>query len=128
MARKQAGRGYPHISSTARPHNHRMCPVIAEIARAAYAGHEPWGTRHEWTVRTEQLAKDAKTGFYAAKRCGQLKNEFGEYISVQTDIEPHGDAWKVWVKTWPRSVAKAEIARRVEAGEPLAYNVLRGTA
>lgn len=125
MARKQAGRRYPHATTDAKPHNHRMCPVVGEIIAAAVQGAEPWGTRHEWTVRTEDIARDAKTGFYATRYCRQLRALLGEPVSVQSDCEPAGEHWKVWVRVWPRSVAKAEIARRVESGEKLAYNVMR---
>jgi hypothetical protein len=127
VPRQTAGRNFAHVTTQAKPHNHQMCPVVAAIARTAAAGGEAWGTRHEWTVRTGDIARDTMRGFYAAKRCREIRAEFGEDMSVQSSVEESGQAWKVWVRVWPRSVARAEIARRVRDGEQLHYNVLRGT-
>jgi hypothetical protein len=67
-----------------------------------------------------------KGAFYAARYCRQLTKHFGEPVSIQSDIERLGDtAYRVWVRVWPRSVAKAEIIRRVQAKESLAYNPAR---
>src|SRR5579863_4336364 len=128
MARTRAGKRYPHVTTAAKPHNHRMCPVAELIADRAAAGAEPWGTRHDMpAVPTETAAKEIKQAFYSARYCKQLMSKLGEPLSVQCDFDQIGDkSYRVWVRFWPRSVAKAEIARRVSAGEPLAYNVLRG--
>lgn len=126
MPRRGAGHKYPHASTDAKPHNHRFCPVTEAIVRRAVAGTEEWGTRHAMPpVATEDAAKEAKRGFYAARYCRQLTKLLGEPISIQTDYEPYGNAWVVWVKVWPRSVAKKEIARRVASGQPLAYNIVK---
>ena len=125
MANKRAGAKYPHATTDRRPHNHQMCPVVTKIAEAAEAGTEQWGTRHEWPVRSEDLARKAKQGFYAARYCRDVTRLLGEPVSVQADAEQDGDTWRVWVRVWPRSVARREIARRVRAGERLAYNVMR---
>ncbi len=126
MPRSGAGHRYPFATTAAREHNHRFCPTVAAIARNAQAGNETWGTRHEWHVTSEDDAKAAKAGFYAARYCRQIRDELGEAASVQSGYEPAGETFVTWVRVWPRSVAKAEIARRVKDGEPLAYNVLKG--
>lgn len=128
MARQRAGKRYPHITTAAKPHNHRMCGVVRVIGDRAAAGAEPWGTRHDMApVKSETAAKEVKGAFYAARYCRQLAKHFGEPVSIQSDIERLGDTeYRVWVKVWPRSVAKAEIIRRVKAKEPLAYNAARG--
>ncbi len=125
MPRTTAGRRYPHVTTDARPHNHQFCPVVAEIVKAAAAGAEPWGTRHEWHVTTVDAAKQARTGFYAARYCRGVRDQLGEPASIQSQAEQDGETWKVWVRVWPRSAARAEIARRVKDGEHLAYNVMR---
>lgn len=129
MARKQAGRRYPYVTTDARPHNHRMCPVARVIGDRAAAGAEPWGTRHDMPpVPSETIAREVKQAFYSARYCRELTKHFGEPLSVQSDFERVADNdYRVWVRIWPRSVARAEIARRVKSGEPLAYNVLRST-
>lgn len=126
MPRRQAGRKYPHVTTDAKPHNHQFCPVVeAIIARNAERG-EPWGTRHDMpAVISEDEARKVRTGFYAARYCKRLSHILGEKVSIQSNYEQRGDAWVTWVRVWPRSVAKAEIARRVSSGEPLAYNVLQ---
>jgi len=125
VPRRQAGARYPHATTDAKPHNHRFCPVVAKIIDRVTEGGEPWGTRHEMpAVISEDEARKARTGFYAARYCRQLRNALGEPASIQSNYEPRGDAWIVWVRVWPRSVAKQEIARRVASGEPLAYNIV----
>lgn len=128
MARTRAGKRYPHVTTAAREHNHRMCPVVGKITERAAAGAEPWGTRHDMPpVPAEQTAREVKAAFYSARYCKQLMAATGEPLSIQSDFDQLGDkSYVVWVRVWPRSIAKAEIARRVNAGEPLAYNVLRG--
>ena len=128
MARTRAGKRYPHVTTAAREHNHRMCPIAGMIADRVAAGLEPWGTRHDMPpVPSEKTAREIKQAFYSARYCKQLMAKLGEPLSVQSDFDRVGDtSFVVWVRIWPRSVAKAEIARRVSAGEPLAYNVLRG--
>lgn len=128
MARQRAGKRYPHITTAAKPHNHRMCGVVRVIGDRAAAGVEPWGTLHEMpAVPSETIAKEVKGAFYSARYCRQLTQHFGEPVSIQSDIERRGATeYVVWVRVWPRSVAKAEIVRRVKAKEPLAYNAARG--
>lgn len=127
MARTRAGKRYPHVTTAAREHNHRMCPVVEMIADRVAAGAEPWGTRHDMpAVPADKIAREVKQAFYSARYCKQLMAKTGEPLSVQSDFDRIGKtSFVVWVRVWPRSVAKAEIARRVNAGEPLAYNVLR---
>lgn len=126
MPRKQAGRKYPFATTDAKPHNHKMCPVITAIATKAHAGDEPWGTPHTWHLPSEADAKTAKTGFYAARYCREITKLLGEPVSIRANYEPRGDTFALTVQAWPRSVAKQEIARRVQNGEALAYNVMKG--
>lgn len=77
-------------------------------------------------VDSETTARRVKNDFYAARYCRELAAAHGEPLSVQADFEQAGDKYVVWVRVWPRSVARAEITRRVKAKEPLAYNVLKG--
>lgn len=123
MARKTAGYRYPHATTDAREHDHRMCLVVQAIADRATAGTEPWGTRHPMPlVPTQEIAKKTRARMHNAKFCRQLEQRYGELMSVKCDYEPSGDRWQIWVQVWPRSVARAEITRRVRAGEGLAYN------
>lgn len=128
MARQRAGKRYPHITTAAKPHNHRMCGVVRVIGDRAAAELEPWGHRHDMpAVATETIANEAKQAFYAARYCRGLAKHFGEPVSIQSNVERiSATQYVVWVRVWPRSVAKAEIVRRVQAKEPLAYNVTRG--
>jgi hypothetical protein len=105
-----------------------MCPVVLVVGDRAAAGLEPWGHRHDMPpVQSETTANEIKQAFYAARYCRKLGAHFGEPLSVQSNIERLGPtSYVVWVRVWPRSVAKAEIVRRVQAREPLAYNAARG--
>lgn len=126
MPRRTAGKKYPFVTTDARPHNHRFCPVVNAIVGRVLEGQEEWGVRHDMpAVTDEQTAKEIRTGFYAARYCRELRAALGEPVSIQSNIEQTKAGWVTWVKVWPRSVAKKEIARRVSAGEPLAYNVLQ---
>lgn len=128
MARQRAGKRYPHITTDAKPHNHRMCPVVLVIGDRAAAGAEPWGHRHDMPpVPSSSAASEIKQAFYSARYCRKLTAHFGEPLSIQSNVDRIGDtAYVVWVRVWPRSVAKAEIVRRVQANEALAYNAARG--
>lgn len=128
MARQRAGKRYPHITTAAKPHNHRMCGVVRVIGDRAAAGAEPWGTRHDSPpVPSETAANEIKQAFYSARYCRQLTKHFGEPMSIQANVERVSTTqYVVWVKVWPRSIAKAEIVRRVQANEALAYNAARG--
>lgn len=128
MARQRAGKRYPHITTAAKPHNHRMCPVVEVIGDRAQTGAEPWGHRHDMPpVPSETIANELKQAFYSARYCRKLTAHFGEPLSIQSNVERLADTeYVVWVRVWPRSVAKAEIVRRVKAKEPLAYNAARG--
>jgi len=128
VARQRAGKRYPHITTAAKPHNHRMCGVVRVIGDRAAAELEPWGHRHDMPpVPTETIANEAKQAFYSARYCRALAAHFGEPVSIQSNVERVSTTqYVVWVRVWPRSVAQAEIVRRVKAKEPLAYNVTRG--
>lgn len=123
MPRRTAGRRYPHATTDAREHDHRMCLVVQAIADRATAGDEPWGTRHDMPVLPDEAtAKKVRSRMHTTKFCRGLERRFGELMSVKCEIEPAAKGWLVWVKVWPRSLARAEITRRVSAGEQLHYN------
>lgn len=128
MARQRAGKRYPHITTAAKPHNHRMCGVVRVIGDRAAAGLEAWGQRHDMPpVPSETVAAEIKQAFYSARYCRALAKHFGEPVSIQANFDRISTTqYVVWVKVWPRSVAQAEIVRRVKAKEPLAYNPARG--
>lgn len=127
MPRTQAGKRYPHITTAAKPHDHSMCGVVEVIAERVAGRLEPWGTLHYMPpLPSETAAKKVKGSFYSARYCRKLTGKLGEPVSIQSDWEQQPTGYVVWVRVWPRSVAKAEITRRVQAGEELHYNVLRG--
>lgn len=127
MPRTTAGRKYPYVTTDARQHNHRMCPVVQVIADRVTAGAEEWGVLHPMPpVPSETIAREIRAAFYAAKYCRQLAARYGDKISVKSEFDQQPDGtYTVWVKVWTRTIARQEIARRVAAGEPLAYNVTR---
>lgn len=128
MAGKQpAGNRYPHATTAAKEHDHRWCPVAGAIATQAAAGKEQWGTRHDFPpVTSEDQAKDIKSGFFRARNCTILRGEGLPELSVQADYDRlQNGTFQPWIRVFLRSQAKAEIARRVKAGEPLVYNVMR---
>lgn len=126
MPRKQAGYRYPHVTTDAREHDHRMCKVIEVIADRVLAGTEEWGVPHAMPpVPDEATAKKTRSRFFTAKFCKILERRYGELMSVRCEYELTGAGYVVTVQVWPRSVARAEITRRVSAGEKLAYNPYR---
>lgn len=103
---------------------------MAAVARRAAAGDEQWGTLHELQpVDSEQLAADIQRGLYRARTCPQLKAEGLPELSVQARYSTlhteAGTVYRPWVRVFTRAAAKAEIVRRVQAGESLAYNTRR---
>ncbi len=130
MARRPAGKRYPHITTDARPHDHRWCPVAAAIASRAQAGKEQWGTRHDFpAVATRAEAEEIRHGLFRARDCKQLRAEGGPEISVHSGYDTMSDGtFAPYVMVYLRSQAKAEIVRRVKAGEPLVYNPMRSKA
>jgi hypothetical protein len=120
------------VTTEAKPHDHRWCPVAAAIARRAAAGREQWGTRHELgavadvTNEDGSGALDIKKGLYLARSCKRLRKEGLPLISIQADYDRLPDGtFRVWVRVFSRAGAKKEIVRRVNNGEPLAYNAMR---
>ena len=129
MPRRTAGAKYPHVTTDAKPHNHGLCPVVQAIMKRVAAGEEEWGALHKMpAVTTEADAKKVRTGFYAARYCREITRALGEPVSIQSNYDEDNGAYVNWVRVWPRSVAKLEIARRVTAGEKLAYNVIPRSA
>jgi hypothetical protein len=129
MPRRPAGAKYPHVTTAAKPHNHGFCPVIVAIIKKVAAGEETWGTLHKMpAVTTEEKAKEIRTGFYAARYCREITKALGEPVSIQAGFDEDKGTYTDWVRVWPRSVAKVEIARRVAAGEGLAYNIVKRSA
>lgn len=135
MAKRPAGRRYPHVTTAAKEHDHRWCPVVGAVARRAVAGQEQWGVRHdlpavgELTNDSGSGALDIKRGLYRARSCRQLRGEGLPLLSIQADYEQLSDGtYRPWVRVFDRAQAKKEIVRRVSSGEPLAYNTLRRTS
>ena len=138
MPRKQAGRKYPHVTTAARKHEHVMCPVIGAIAERARAGDEPWGTMHDMPVLAvdEERAEKIRDQLFGGRYCRKLATQHGALSVSVTYRTPTGElqtsppvrlegGYQLVVRVWTRSASKAEIARRADAGEPLAYNVMR---
>lgn len=130
MAKRPAGKRYPHATTAARPHDHRWCPVAGAIAQRAVDGKEQWGVLHEFPpVGDEETAADIKRGFYRARSCKELRAEGLPAISIQAGYEHLDDGtYRPWLRVFDRNQARHEIVRRVQSGEPLAYNVLRSSA
>ena len=136
MPRTTAGHRYPHVSSTARPHDHAMCKVIEAIVKRAVSGAEPWGTVHDLPpVAAEDRAHAFRNRLFNARNCGQLADRYGPLsVSVRyrhPDGElrnkraPGGRGYVLAVAVYPRDAARAEITRRVGDGQRLAYNPWR---
>lgn len=132
MAGRPAGKKFPHVTTQAKPHDHRWCPVVATIARRVLDGYEQWGTRHPLPTRPAITtdagdgALDIKRGLYRARDCAQLRAEGLPQLSIQADYDHLPDGtYQPWIRVWDRRTAKREIVRRVQAGEPLDYNVMR---
>jgi hypothetical protein len=139
MARTRAGYKYPHATTDARPHDHRMCRVIEVIAGRATAGAEAWGTIHHMPpIGDEQAASRARARLFNARNCPRLAIKYGQLsVSVHYTADDgttsnervageHG--YVLAVRVYPRAMARSEIVRRVRAGQPLAYNARKETA
>ena len=139
MPRKGAGAKYPFATTAARTHDCTMCPVIGHIAERARTGDEPWGTEHDLSLPgevTEERAEEIRHQLFGGKRCRKLARTHGELSVSVTYRTPDGTlqnsppvrleaGYQLVVRVWTRRAANAEIERRVEAGEPLAFNVMR---
>lgn len=138
MPRKGAGYKYPHVTTAAKVHDHTMCPVIGAIATRARAGDEPWGTEHEMPPLPldEDAVTRIKNQLFLGRSCQKLAREHGALSVSVTYRTPDGQlqnsppvrlegGYVLVVRVWDRRTAKAEIERRVEQGQPLAYNVMR---
>jgi len=97
----------------------RFVPVLEALRDRIERGEEKWGELHRFPgLPTEDEARDAARGLYRAR----LKTG----LSVQSGYDQLTDGtWSVRVRIWSRELGKAEITRRVEAGEPLAFNYKR---
>lgn len=138
MARKTAGAKYPHASSTARPHDHRWCPVVGAIAEQVKAGNEEWGTPHPLPpVMSDLLAVQIRQGLFRGRDCIKLRKKHGQ-LSVAVGFQradgtlsnrpvTSDGKYILVVRVWSRVIARQEIARRVGGGEKLHYNVLRSS-
>jgi hypothetical protein len=125
MPRTTAGRGYPHATTQAREHDHRVCAIVEKIADRVTAGAEQWGVIHPMPpVPDEATARKMRSRFFTAKFCKILGRKYGELMSVRCEYQQAANGWVLTVQVWPRSVARAEITRRVRDGEELHYNPL----
>lgn len=137
MPRQTAGHRYPHISSTARVHDHRFCRVVQQILQRIESGAEPWGSPHPMpALPGEQEAHEIRNKIFGAKNCGQLADDHGE-ISISVMYDP-GDGkpltnkrvagpggYVLVVRVFTREAGRRTIVNRVRAGEPLAFNPYR---
>lgn len=133
MARRPPGKRYPHVTTDAREPDHTWCPVLAAALARVDAGDEPWGkVQGPFPVPGGELAAlEAKRGLYRARsHTGKKRGACGtRALSVKADYGPDEQGnWQAWFQIWDRAAAKKEIARRVGAGESLAYNVMRRRA
>lgn len=138
MPRKGAGARYPFATTAARTHDCTMCPVIGHIAERARNGDEPWGTEHDIGPLSldEDRIEQIRHQLFGGKRCRKLARTHGELSVSVTYRTEAGElqnsppvrleaGYQLVVRVWTRRAANAEIERRVEAGEPLAFNVMR---
>lgn len=138
MPRTTAGHRYPHISSTARVHDHRVCAAVVEkIIKAVAAGREPWGTVHRLpVVADEQAAQNLRNRVFGGKWCGQLEDRYGTQHSISVKYElpdgqltdrrvPQADGYHLVAIIWgPVDVGRRKVITDARAGKPLAYNPL----
>jgi hypothetical protein len=138
MPRTGAGARYPHISSTARVHDHRFCKVVQAIIERARVGAEPWGTPHPMPPLIDEAnAHSVRNKLFGAKWCGQLEDKYGTKHSVSVKYrQPDGTladrrvpgegGYALVVIVWgPVDVGRRKVVRDVAAGKPLAYNPLK---
>ncbi len=121
--RRPAGARYPHAAIEP---DHRFCPVLETIRQDIRGGRRRWGELVELgDVDDLAAAREAERGLYRARlhtgrRCGD------EPLSVRVTKTARPDGrWSLAVQVWTREAAQRHIAARVEAGDPLAYNVMR---
>src|SRR5215469_10020983 len=101
MGRKTAGYRYPHATTDAREHDHRMCRVVEVIADRVLAGTEQWGIIHPMPpVGDETTAKRTRARFFNAKFCRQLERKYGELMSVRCEYELTEAGYVVSVQVW----------------------------
>lgn len=136
MPRKTAGYRFPHATTEAREHDHRMCQVIGAIAQRAADGAEEWGTAHHMPpLGDEAEAHRARNRLFGGRGCSRLAKVHGalsvsvmyltpggEYTNTRTATER---GYVLVVRVWPRSTGRREIIARVERGERLTYNAFR---
>jgi hypothetical protein len=130
MAKRPPGARYPHVTTDAREADHSYCPVLAAVLSRIETGKESWGSLHVAPQRfaSREAALEARRGLFRARNhTGRKRGSCGaRALSLQSGAEMQADgSWVVWYRVFDRAAAKKEIARRVGAGEPLAYNVMR---
>lgn len=126
MGRRPAGARYPHATTAAAEPDHRYCPVLETIRQDVRGGRRQWGELVELgDVADLAAARDAERGLYRARyhtgrACGD------EPLSIRVSKRALDDGrWSLAVQVWTREAGRAHVAATVEAGTPLAYNVLR---
>lgn len=140
MPRTTAGHRYPHISSTARVHDHDVCRIVVErIIKAVAAGTEPWGTVHRLPpIADEMTAHNLRNKVFGGKWCGILEDRYGTQHSISVFYEiadgklvnkdrraPQADGYHLVVFVWGSvNVGRRKVIADVRAGKPLAYNPL----
>lgn len=128
MARKTAGRKYPYATTAARPHDHVYCPAVQAFVARAKAGLDAWGQVHALpAVGTLEQAERAKAGLYRARKHGYSirARVIGPGGQLASGAAVADGQYVVELQVWTRAAAREYIAGEVQAGRPLAYNVLR---
>jgi len=131
-----AGARYPHASTAARVHDHRMCRVIEVILGRVQAGAEPWGTPHPMPALTdEDTARATRARLFNARNCGQLAGTYGEISVSVMYAKPNGTltntrtpgegGYVLVVRVFDRATGRRAIINRVANGEQLSYNSRR---
>jgi hypothetical protein len=132
MGERPAGYRYPHATTDARDADHRFCPVLEAVRARVGRGAEDWGKIQNVSARlpTPAAADDVMRGLYRARNhTGKKRGACGgQALSVQAGYYDNTDGtFSVWFRVWDRATAKKYLAARVQAGEQLAYNVMRRT-
>jgi hypothetical protein len=97
----------------------RMVPVVLKLAGMVEEGRWEWGKQYLFpAMESEVEAQAAVRSLYRARGPSGL--------SIQAGVEPQPDGtFRPWTRIWTREQGKQEVVRRVQRGEPLAYNLRR---
>lgn len=136
MPRQTAGHRFPHISSTARQHDHKMCVVVEKIIQRVEAGTEAWGTPHAMPPLADEMTAHAtRNRIFNSRNCGQLADAHGQISVSVTYAKPDGTltntrtpgngGYVLVIRVYSREIGRQAIVNRVRNGQALAYNPRR---